>query len=121
MSRRRNVRVGDSERERAMALLGEHMSAGRLEIDEYDQRCQQAAVARYRSDLDALFTDLPAPRPHDELPAPGRKLPSPRAANVVFVLCLSSLLVFLAVVTRSPLFVLLFVLAAVVLFGRVRR
>ena len=104
-----------------MTLLGEHMSAGRLEIDEYDQRCQQAAVARFRSDLNALFADLPSPRPQDELPAPVRNRPSPQAANVVLVLCVASLLVFLAVVSRSPLFILIFVVGAAVLFTRFKR
>jgi len=53
-----------------MRLLGEHLSAGRLEVHEYDQRCRQAATARFRSELDALFDDLPDPRPGSPRPAP---------------------------------------------------
>lgn len=46
-----------------IALLGEHFSAGRLEIDEFDERCGRAARARFRSDVAALFADLPPPHP----------------------------------------------------------
>ncbi|PRW62440.1 DUF1707 SHOCT-like domain-containing protein [Actinopolyspora mortivallis] len=56
-------RVGDRDRDRAVALLGEHFSAGRLEVDEFDERCGRAARARYRSEIAALFADLPEPYP----------------------------------------------------------
>jgi hypothetical protein len=58
-----DVRIGDAEREEAFTALGEHMSAGRLAIDEYGDRSTKVAAARTRSDLVVLFTDLPAPRP----------------------------------------------------------
>ncbi|PZS35924.1 MAG: hypothetical protein DLM61_01175 [Pseudonocardiales bacterium] len=58
-----DVRIGDAEREEAFAALGEHMSAGRLAIDEYGDRSAKVAAARTRNDLVVLFTDLPAPRP----------------------------------------------------------
>ncbi|ASU77576.1 DUF1707 domain-containing protein [Actinopolyspora erythraea] len=57
------VRIGDHDRDRVIALLGEHFSAGRLEIDEFDERCRLAARARFRSDVAALFADLPYPHP----------------------------------------------------------
>lgn len=46
-----------------IALLGEHFSAGRLEIDEFDERCKRAARARFRADVAVLFADLPDPHP----------------------------------------------------------
>ena len=49
-----------------MQALDEHMSAGRLDPDEYGQRVAQASVARTRAGLDELFTDLPAPHPFAE-------------------------------------------------------
>lgn len=58
-----DVRIGDAEREEAFTALGEHMSAGRLAVDEYGDRSTKVAAARTRSDLVVLFTDLPAPRP----------------------------------------------------------
>lgn len=44
-----------------MRALGEHMSLGRLGVDEYGDRSARAAAARTRGELDQLFTDLPEP------------------------------------------------------------
>ena len=57
------MRIGDTEREQALAALGEHMSAGRLDIDEYGERSAKVTAARTRGELVELFTDLPDPRP----------------------------------------------------------
>lgn len=57
------IRVGDAEREEALRALGDHMSAGRLDIDEYGDRTARVAASKTRGDLLALFKDLPAPRP----------------------------------------------------------
>lgn len=65
----RNLRIGDSDRETAINLLAEHMSAGRLDIAEYDERCAKAAASRVHADLAALFTDLPSPAPAAPAPA----------------------------------------------------
>jgi hypothetical protein len=65
-----DVRIGDAEREEAHTALGEHMSAGRLDIDEYGDRSAKVAAARTRNELVALFTDLPAPKPAFGTPAP---------------------------------------------------
>lgn len=61
--RRKDVRIGDTERQQAIRLLGEHFSAGRLDLTEYDERCQQSGMTQFRSQLAALFDDLPAPHP----------------------------------------------------------
>jgi hypothetical protein len=53
------VRVGHAERDAAATRLGAHLTAGRLEWDEYDQRLQAAYAAKTRGDLTRLFTDLP--------------------------------------------------------------
>ena len=63
------MRVGDTERNSALEALGEHLSAGRLDIEEYGERSAKVTVARTTADLTALFTDLPAP--HPTLPAQG--------------------------------------------------
>ncbi len=69
------MRVGDAEREAALRALGEHMSAGRLDIEEYGERTARVAAARTRGELAALFDDLPPPRPSfATAPAP----PQPR-------------------------------------------
>ncbi|MHA6798432.1 DUF1707 SHOCT-like domain-containing protein [Bounagaea algeriensis] len=82
----RDVRIGDSERQQAMRLLGEHFSAGRLELAEYDQRCQDAAAARFRSDLRPLFADLPAPGPDVLEPAAPPRSPPARSSGGGFPL-----------------------------------
>ncbi|MGH3510048.1 MAG: DUF1707 SHOCT-like domain-containing protein [Nocardioidaceae bacterium] len=84
------LRIGDREREAAVAALGEHYAAGRLTKDEFDERSTLAYQARTSADLAPLFRDLPsahvAPssaratsRPH-----PGWYLP--RLLPVVFVI-----------------------------------
>ena len=57
------TRVGDAERDKAAEYLREHMAAGRLDAAEFDERVSRALTARFASDLAALFTDLPEPRP----------------------------------------------------------
>jgi hypothetical protein len=69
------MRIGDTEREQALAALGEHMSAGRLDIDEYGERSAKVTAARTRGELLALFTDLPDPKPGS-----GPTTPRPPAA-----------------------------------------
>ena len=58
-----DIRVSNAERDAAVSALGEHLSTGRLELAEYEERCGVAAAARTRGELEALFTDLPAPHP----------------------------------------------------------
>ena len=57
------LRIGTRERELAMGALDEHLREGRLDPTEYGERSAVAANARYRSELDGLFADLPAPHP----------------------------------------------------------
>lgn len=64
------IRIGDTERESALSALNEHMSAGRLDIDEYGDRTARVATAKTRGDLLALFGDLPSPHPVFGIPAP---------------------------------------------------
>lgn len=79
MSADRAVRLGDAEREAAVAALGEHYAAGRITKEEYDERSDQVWAARFPADLRPLFADLPgaasaperaeAPFPSSERPA----------------------------------------------------
>jgi hypothetical protein len=41
--------------------LGDHFAAGRLTREEFDERADQAMQARFSTDLDPLFADLPQP------------------------------------------------------------
>ncbi len=62
------IRIGDAERNAAMDALGEHLSSGRIDLDEFGTRSAQVSQARTVGDLRALFVDLPAP--HPSLPGP---------------------------------------------------
>ena len=56
-------RIGDAERDQAAEYLRDHMTAGRLDATEFDERLTAALRAKVQSDLDRLFTDLPSPTP----------------------------------------------------------
>lgn len=58
-----DIRIGNAERDEAVSALGMHLSTGRLELSEYEERCGLAVAARTRGQLEALFDDLPAPHP----------------------------------------------------------
>jgi hypothetical protein len=77
------IRVGDAEREEALQALGDHMSAGRLDIDEYGERTARVAASKTRGDLLALFKDLPAPKPTFVPPVHVQAEPMPAAASRV--------------------------------------
>ena len=58
-----SLRIGHAERTAAQQSLDEHLTAGRLGIDEYADRSAAAANAVVAADLAALFIDLPQPHP----------------------------------------------------------
>ena len=61
------LRIGDADRDRAIAELGDHFAAGRLSTEEFEQRVDQAIKARFNDDLEPLFVDLPrTPEPSME-------------------------------------------------------
>jgi hypothetical protein len=55
------LRASDEERESAVSLLREHGAAGRLDVEELEQRVGAAYSARTEGELTALFSDLPRP------------------------------------------------------------
>jgi class 3 adenylate cyclase len=52
-------RVADSDRDRTVTLLREHVVAGRLTLDEFSERMGAALEAKTRGDLEAVMADLP--------------------------------------------------------------
>jgi hypothetical protein len=54
-----DLRVSDAERSEVADKLAEHYGDGRLDEAEFNQRVDQAMRAKTRSDLAALFDDLP--------------------------------------------------------------
>lgn len=54
------LRASDADRERVVEELREHCSAGRLTVDELDERIDSAYAARTLADLVPVTRDLPA-------------------------------------------------------------
>lgn len=107
------IRIGTAEREEAVALLGEHFSAGRLSLVEFDDRVAFAAQAVTRADLVPLFSDLPsAPSFLDEPPS------GTVATDLLTLVPFALLALVLMVAVRHPIAILL---GFVILFVVVRR
>jgi hypothetical protein len=106
---RGNIRVSDTEREDALGKLGQHMSEGRLDIEEYGERTAKVATAKTRADVLALFDDLPEPRPAFGQPGPPatrepRKAQLGRQLTPVVPVLAIVLLIGLTVVLKVPFF-----------------
>ena len=55
-----HLRASDADREETVRLLRDHALAGRLTVDELDERSERAFAARTTGELAALMEDLPA-------------------------------------------------------------
>src|SRR5262250_3266023 len=53
------IRASDADRDRTAALLREHLAAGRLSSEEFNERLDQAYAAKTLGELDQLLADLP--------------------------------------------------------------
>ena len=66
----RSVRASDQDREAAIALLNEHTTAGRLRLDEFEERVAAVYAAQALSDIDQQLHDLPVQRKAAAEPEP---------------------------------------------------
>ena len=66
-----DLRIGDAERDAAMAQLREHFVAGRLTFDELTERIDLALTAKTQGHINRLMADLPGP-PRPARPEPAR-------------------------------------------------
>ena len=55
------LRIGDAERDAAATDLGEHYAAGRLTLDELNERLDAVFSARTFGQLSRIMADLPGP------------------------------------------------------------
>jgi hypothetical protein len=55
-----DIRVADDDRERVVVELREHAVAGRLTLEEFSERVDQAYAARTRGELDVVLRELPS-------------------------------------------------------------
>ena len=60
---RSDLRASDADRESVVTQLRRHAEAGRLTVDELDERCSQAFSAVTLGELGALTRDLPDEQP----------------------------------------------------------
>ncbi len=120
MTTEAQLRIGDADRDRAAAALGEHYAQGRLSTAEHAERLDAIWAARTRADLAPVFRDLPGAEPTRSRPGalPPRRWRRGPARPPRLLLALLVLLVVLTVVTHLP-FVLL--LVGAVLFVAARR
>ena len=72
-----DVRAADADRERVLAELQRHTSAGRLSMDEFSERAAAVYGSRTMGELAALTADLP----HD--PNPPAATRTPRAGRTL--------------------------------------
>src|SRR5690349_23567579 len=63
------TRIGDREREEAAARLSAHAAAGRLTVEELEERLERAQRAVYDTELAELERDLPGRREVTRRPA----------------------------------------------------
>ena len=86
-----DLRIGDAERDAAMAQLREHFVAGRLTFDELSERIDAALAAKTQRQIDGLMADLPRP-PRVHRAEPGLPAPAPDAGRfLVFAMLLFAL------------------------------
>jgi Domain of unknown function (DUF1707) len=84
-----SVSVGDHERTEAAERLSAHAAAGRLDMEELEERLERAGAAVYAHELAALEADLPGPRPRRPRPAWPFPLLVPVAAALAAAVALS--------------------------------
>lgn len=84
------IRASDADRDRTAAALREHLAAGRLTNEEFDERLDKTYAAKTLGELDDLMVDLPR-TDLDQQPADvslhhaggGSPLPGPQSSGPV--------------------------------------
>jgi len=72
-----NLRASDSDREAVAQQLRDHYAAGRITLDEFDERTTTTYAAKTFGDLDGLLADLPVA----EVVPIAARVPAPSAAS----------------------------------------
>ncbi|MGP6173817.1 DUF1707 SHOCT-like domain-containing protein [Corynebacterium sp. A21] len=93
-------RIGDTERNQAMAWLSEMTGTGHLDLAEFEERSRLIAEARTRNQLDEVMADLPEPHETTGEIAPVETMQDQRK---VAAIALSSVgVVFIAAILALP-------------------
>jgi hypothetical protein len=72
---RPDLRASDADRDQVVGVLRRHAEAGRLTVDELDERCSAALSAVTLGELSDLVRDLPGDPPAGRDPTPARRPP----------------------------------------------
>lgn len=96
-----SLRIGDAERDAAIAALTRHFTEGRLTQAEHEERAGLALAARTGVDLRRLFADLP------RLPEPAPPRPATHLVVQPIIATLAVVLGILMLVNLVPVFVLI--------------
>jgi hypothetical protein len=94
------LRASDDDRDVVLQALERHLAAGRLDLDEFDQRSTAALTAVTLDQLATLTTDLPS-----LTTAPVRSLEPAYASRhlvLIFVIAFATLAVLLAMMLLHP-------------------
>ena len=91
-----HMRASQEERDRTVDLLREQAGAGRLELEELEQRVEAALAARTRGELAQLTADLPADR------RPRRRTPERSIATGLAAVAFLPLLAGIAILVLAP-------------------
>lgn len=118
-----DLRIADSDRERAIAQLSKHARDGRLTLEEFEERVAEVYTARTNADLRPVFRGLPS---YDHVPPArrGRSRTRPRfdVEEIVRPLVMLALLVWAAVAFGAwVLWIGFWVLLPRLVWGRHRR
>jgi hypothetical protein len=129
-----DLRVSDADRDQALAELSEHYQAGRLTLEEFEERSGQALRAKTARELTSLFTDLPRDQAQTAgaVSVPDSRPHWPAARAWVTAATLSAVVIIVIALARSgmghhgfvvpvPLLVLLFVARMFIIRHLVRR
>jgi hypothetical protein len=84
-----DLRVSDAERQETAEHLKAAVAAGRLDMDEYDERLQQALAAKTGRELDDLVRDLPPAHIATTRPSAGRPFFAPVFIAVAVIAALT--------------------------------
>ena len=91
------VRASDDDRDIVLQALERHLAAGRLDLDEFDQRSTAALSAVTLNDLVVLTSDLPQPTGE-----PSRPVNHSQHLTVIFLIAFATLAVLLALMLLHP-------------------
>jgi hypothetical protein len=118
--RDKRVRIGDAERDEVLNALQEHLSAGRLDVNEYEQRAERVVAARYAEDLDEVLADLPPTEAQRQRRQEARR-PQWQGALPFPVPLMIGLAVLAVIALPGPPFLLFPLLWVLLIFGFARR